>query len=186
MLGKSLRAESHQKHSACSQSIPLDAMFLRIPCMEITKQKLFSWKRLLCRRNRHRVNIMMHNNYCTGNQGTMNIKATSLIYFQNVVVKNYGLQVQTPFWISTKLNLADIQNYCHSVLVLDKLLINGNSIILNGSTGFQGEGGGTNERHSAGFCQTQSLSFPAKNLVLNSFFNTDAKRQKVKFLIICR
>ena len=40
----------------------------------------------------------------------MNIKATSLIYFQNVVVKNYGLQVQTPFWISTKLNLADNQN----------------------------------------------------------------------------
>lgn len=104
----------------------------------------------------------------------MNIKATSLIYFQNVVVKNYGLQVQSPFWISTKLNLADIQNYCHSVLMLDKLLINGNSIILNGSTGFRGErgGGATNERHSAGFCQTQSLSFPAKNLILNSFQRT--------------
>lgn len=77
----------------------------------------------------------------------------------------------------TKLNLADIQNYGHSVLMLDKLLINGNSLILNGSNSFRGGGGGvgaTNERHSAGFCQTQSLSFPAKNLVLNSSF-TDAK-----------
>ena len=43
--------------------------------------------------------------------------------------------------------------------------------------GWGGGGGATNEKHSAGFCQTQSLSFPAKNLVLNSSF-TDAKRQK--------
>lgn len=110
----------------------------------------------------------------------MNIKATSLIYFQNVVVKNYGLQVQTPFWISTKLNLADIQNYCHSVLMLDKLLINGNSIIWTGALAFEGRGGGggaTNERHNAGFCQTQSLSFQAKNMVLNSSF-TDAKGKR--------
>ena len=47
-----------------------------------------------------------------------------------------------PFWISTKLNLADIQNYGHSVLMLDKLLINGNSLILNGSNSFRGGGGG--------------------------------------------
>ena len=53
----------------------------------------------------------------------------------------------------TKLNLADIQNYGHSVLMLDKLLINGNSLILNGSNSFRGGGGGEGGRQMRGIVQ---------------------------------
>ena len=53
----------------------------------------------------------------------------------------------------TKLNLADIQNYGHSVLMLDKLLINGNSLILNGSNSFRGGGGGEWGRQMRGIVQ---------------------------------